>query len=172
MTEDDISVSKSQRKREANQLFELGGRLVNLSPAQLDGLTLEPDVLDLIEKVRGITRFVARKRELMFLAKQLRRADRSELLEEMEKLDQPHLSERAALHRLEAWRDFLLENGRTAVNQLCAHHPDVDRPKLLSLIKKSLAERNAGRPPAAARQLFKALREMDQSSELPTPHLP
>jgi len=172
LSEDEVIVSKSQRKRDAQQLFDLGGRLVEMSPTELDGLSLEPDLRTLIDKVRGITRFVARKRELMFLAKQLRRADRSELLEALEQLDQPHLNERATLHRLESWRDFLLEHGRPAVNQLCAYQTELDRPKLLSLIKKTLAERAAERPPAAARQLFKALREIDQLKELPTPKLP
>ncbi len=172
MSADDTVVSKSQRKRDAAALFELGRRLVELSPTELRGLTLQPDIETLVVKVRGITRFVARKRELMFLAKQLRRADRSDLMEQLTKLDQPHLNERAALHRLETWRDFLLDHGRLAVNQLCAHQTEIERPKLLGLIKKALAERAAEKPPAASRLLFKTLREIDQRKQLPAPQPP
>lgn len=169
---DEAPVSKSQRKRDAAAMFQLAVRLVELSPAALDAVTLEPAVRTLVVKVRGITRFVARKRELQFLAKQLRREDRSELLAQLGELDQPQQTERAQLHRLEAWRDFLIEHQRHGVNQLCGHNAQMDRPKLLSLSKKAAAERAAGNPPAAGRSLFRLLRDADQLQALPAPEPP
>ncbi|MEM1090565.1 MAG: ribosome biogenesis factor YjgA [Pseudomonadota bacterium] len=166
---DELPVSKSQRKREAAAMFELAGRLVEMTPAELDSLSLEPALVELVKKVRGITRFVARKRELMFLAKQLRREDRSELLAELAAAEQPQQTERAQLHRLEGWRDYLLAGGRAAINELSSHQASIDRPKLSSLVKKALLERERQQPPASARLLFRALREIDQQTPLPAP---
>ena len=68
-------VSKSQRKREAQELKSLAGQLIGLSKARLTQVPLEGAVREAVEEARQIRSHVARKRQLQFIAKLLRRTD-------------------------------------------------------------------------------------------------
>jgi ribosome-associated protein len=70
-------------------------------------------------------------------------------------------------HRVEAWRDHLLVQGDEALGKLVPH---VDKPslqKLRNLLRNARKEADLQKAPAAARKIFKLLREIDQESNLP-----
>ena len=73
-------VSKSQRKRDADALFELGRSLCHLSVAQLRLIELPGSIRDAVDKTRRINAHVAHKRELQYLAKLLRHIDTSPIV--------------------------------------------------------------------------------------------
>ena len=79
--------SKSQLKREAQETFQLGRRLVELPDAQLKALPLDSDVLEAVYFARSIRSHGARKRQLGFLAGLLRRADLEPLEAALHSLD-------------------------------------------------------------------------------------
>ena len=68
-----LGPSRSQQRREALEVRSLGEKLVALSPAQLDKLPIPEDLLPHILDTQKITSDIARKRQLQFLAKQMRR---------------------------------------------------------------------------------------------------
>ncbi|HMB59207.1 MAG TPA: DUF615 domain-containing protein, partial [Xanthomonadales bacterium] len=68
---------------------------------------------------------------------------------------------------IEAWRDLLLDQGDAALGELLKERPGMDIQALRQLIRNGQHERSAGKPPAAARSLFRTLREMDQKAALP-----
>lgn len=70
--------SKSQRKREATALQDLGERMVKLTPAQLQRLPLPDDVRDAVRAAHAMPQRGARKRQLQFIGKLMRRLDGSE----------------------------------------------------------------------------------------------
>ncbi|MBK8508845.1 MAG: DUF615 domain-containing protein [Candidatus Competibacteraceae bacterium] len=70
--------SKSQRKREATALQDLGECLVKLTPAQLKRVPLPDDVLNAVNAARAIPQRGARKRQLQFIGKLMRRLDEAE----------------------------------------------------------------------------------------------
>lgn len=163
----DDTVSKSQRKREAQALFKLGQQLVALTTNQLDALPIPGRVRDAVDEAQRIRSFGARKRQLLFLAKQLREADTDALAEAMAEHLGDGAADRAALHRIERWRDLLLTEGLPAINRLAATHPQLDRQRLRSLVRKASTELERGLPPAASRELFRELRQLDEESALP-----
>lgn len=164
LDEQDYGPSRTQQRREALAVLALATQLVELPASRLAKLDLPEDVLDEIANVRRISSHIARKRQLAFLAKKMRRHDeavfdsvRAELGENRERQRQ----ETAAMHRLEALREKLLEDDE-ATAALIAEHPSVDRQHLRSLIRQARSERAASKPPRAYREIFQLLKELQQ----------
>jgi ribosome-associated protein len=159
--------SKSQRRRDALEVKSLASRLIALSPALLAQVPLDEPLRAAIGDARSIRSNVARKRQLQFVAKLLRRGDPDPIRQALEAFgaDARQLSGRQ--HRAEAWRDHLLETGDSAISELLRQRHDVDAQPLRQLMRKARQETDAGRPPAAARALFRLLREMDELEPLP-----
>lgn len=165
--EESLPPSKSQRKRDARELFELGRDLVSQPARVLQSLPLDVDLRREIEFARNIKANVARKRQLQFIAKMLRKRDPEALLEAMESIRNEARQLSGRHHRTEAWRDRLLESGDEALATLLDTHPDCDVQGLRQLIRNAQRESRLGKPPATARKLFKALRDMDAEHDLP-----
>lgn len=159
----DYGPTRTQQRRDALAVLELAGQLVELPPSRLAKLELPDDVRREIENTRKITSHIARKRQMGFLAKVMRRHDnevfdnvRAALGENRERQRQ----ETAAMHRMEALRDRLLGDDETALQELIASHPDVDRQHLRSLIRQARSEREANKPPRAYREIFQLLKDL------------
>ncbi len=71
--------SKSQRKREATVLQELGEQLVKLTPAQLQRIPLPEELQATVRLAQTIAQRGGRKRQLQFIGKLMRQLDESEL---------------------------------------------------------------------------------------------
>ena len=145
-------------------MLELGEQLVALSAAQLAKLPIPDELLPHIRETQRITAYGARKRQLAFLAKQMRRQDDEALdaiRDAMSKDGDATRRETAAMHRIEALRDNLLgDDGDAAMTELLAEHPDADRQKLRQLVRNVHEERKRNKPPRAFRELFRELREL------------
>jgi ribosome-associated protein len=66
----------------------------------------------------------------------------------------------AAMHRIETWRERLLDQGDAALAELLDEYPTADRQQLRQLVRSALDERKRNKPPRAYRELYRALREM------------
>ena len=162
-------LSKSQLKRDARQLFDLGRQLVAMSATQLEQIPLPDPVREAVDEARRIKSHVAHKRQLQFLAKQLRAVDPQPIIDAAAKIHGQDAEDTLRQHRLEAWREALLNDGHQRLNELSAQRPDLDRQLLRSLIRKAQRELAEMKPPAAARKLFRYLRELDDQSTLEVP---
>jgi ribosome-associated protein len=165
LDEQDYGPSRTQQRREALAVLALANQLVELPPSRLAKLDLPEDVREEVANVRRISSHIARKRQLAFLAKKMRRHEdavfdsvRAELGENRERQRQ----ETAAMHRLEALRERLLEDDEAAA-ALIADHPAIDRQHLRSLIRQARSERTANKPPRAYREIFQLLKDLQQA---------
>jgi ribosome-associated protein len=167
-TTDDLP-SRSQLRREALDVLKLAQALVELTDAQLAYVPLGDDLLDEVRRARAVTQQIARKRQTQFLAKQMRKADDAELDAIRAALEHDRNAARreaAALHRVEQWRDRLIDEGDDALNEFIGQYPKVDRQHLRGLARQARTERERNKPPHAARELFRVLREaMDEKRE-------
>ena len=155
--------SRSQQRRDALEILNLGQQLVALTDAQLAKLPVPESLLPHIRESRRITSHIAHKRQLAFLAKQMRREDDEVLDAIRDALDEKGDAARrevAAMHRVEAWRDRLLAEGDAALAELIGQYPDADRQTLRQLVRNTLEERKRNKPPRAFRELFRHLREL------------
>ena len=159
---DDFGPSRSQQRRDALAVLALAEQLMALPLSKLARIELPEDVLAEMAHVRKITAHGARKREMAYLAKLMRRHDddvfdaaRAELGEDRDRQRQ----ESAGLHRLEAMRERLLDDTDDSVlAELIQNHPDIDRQRLRSLIRQARSERGSDKPPRAYRELFRVLK--------------
>lgn len=154
--------SRSQQRREALDVLRIAESLAAMTDSQLAPIALDDDLLAEICRTRAITSHVARKRQLHFLAKQLRRDEQATDKVRAALELQQHQARRlhADLHRVEAWRDRLIAEGDDSLAELLAAHPDADRQHLRQLIRQARVDAKAGKPPRAARELFRILREL------------
>lgn len=67
--------SKSQRKREATALQDLGEQLVELTRAQLNLVPLPEELLAAVQAAQAISQRGGRKRQLQYIGKLMRRID-------------------------------------------------------------------------------------------------
>ena len=162
-------ISKSQRRRDALEIRALAARLIGLSPAQLAHVPLDDHLRAEIERARRIRANAARKRQLQYVAKLMRRSDPAEIHAALDAFDQEARQLTARHHRSEAWRDHLLAAGDTAIGELLQQRRDADAQALRQLVRNAHREARADRPPAAARALFRELRALDEAEPLPPP---
>ena len=159
--------SKSQRKRDAQEIRSLANRLIALAPAKLAQVPLDEMVRGEIERARAIRSNVARKRQMLYVAKLLRRGGAEEAADALDAFDDDARQLNARHHRAEAWRDHVLENGDAAIGELLEQRRDADAQALRQLLRNARREAERNKPPTAARALFKLLRELDESAPLP-----
>lgn len=166
-----LSPSRSQQRREALEVLELARQLSGMTPQQVSRLPVPDHLLPHIDETRRITSHIAHKRQLQYLAKQMRKED-DEVLEAIRDALDEHGDaarvEAAQLHRAEGWRDRLINEGDAALADLMATYPRADRQHLRQLARNAHEERLKNKPPHAFRELFRELRELlAQSDDTP-----
>lgn len=152
--------SKSELKRRSRDLQDLGDALTALPPAELEALPLPEEVREAVLAARRITSHGARVRQRLYIGKLLRRIDVEPLRDALaarSELDRQRIRRE---HFVEQWRDRLLADEAEAWTELARTVSPEDLQRLRSLSRQARAENSASRPPAAARQLFRRLREL------------
>ncbi len=156
-------ISKSQRKRDADDVRKLGERLTELPARQLATIPLPDEIRSAVVEHSKIKSNSARKRQLGFLAKHLRNVDIEPIDAALEKIRQTARASTVKLHLAEHWRDRLLgriedESARDALTTYLDKFPQADRQQLRHLQSQAIKEQQKNKPPAAARELFKVIR--------------
>ncbi len=159
--------SKSQLKRDAKALKSLASSLLLMSDSRLQKVPLETDVMEAVLEARTMRSHGARRRQLQYIAKLLRRANPEDMVTAVDGLGKKDRALTARQHRSEAWREALLEQGDLALNVLLQQRPDIDIQKVRQLIRNAKAEKAKAKPPASARVLFRVLRDLDTEQALP-----
>ena len=164
------SPSRTQQRIEALEIRGLAEKLVALPAAQLARLPIPEELMPHIVETQRITSHIAHKRQLQFLAKQMRREE-DEVLEAirdaMDEGGEAARRETALLHQAEKWRDRLLAYGDDALAALLEEFPTADRQKLRQLVRNATDERAKNKPPRAFRDLFREVRELLSSTDTP-----
>ncbi|MEM7096857.1 MAG: ribosome biogenesis factor YjgA [Pseudomonadota bacterium] len=159
----DAQTSKTQRKKDAQALQEVGKRLAALKPDVLASFEL-PDTLE--HAINEYNRFrsnEARRRQLQFIGKQMRKVDAEPILERLDILDGHAASAQYEQHLVENWRGRLIAEN-AALTDFIDDYPNCDRQQLRQLIKKARTEaHDAGSHTQHATTLFRYLREIVRS---------
>jgi ribosome-associated protein len=152
--------SKSQIKRDMLALQALGERLMGLRPELWGQFPLGPRLLESLEESRRIRSHSALRRHVRRLGKLISEENPEAIREVLERLDSAHQGETRRLHLLERWRDRLIAEGDDALAELATEYPQVDRQQVRQLVRDARKEADHAKPPAAARKLFRLLREI------------
>ena len=151
----DREVSRGRRKREGDKSADLARQLMLLKEPLIKKLVLDQDLRAEIDKARRITAPVARRRAERTLAGDLRRWDLLDLAEKMSKVHEANNIDTRMLHDAEEMRARLIEEGPEAAKDLPGGIDD----ELIRLIQAARRERDTGKPPGAARKVFRFVME-------------
>ncbi len=161
--EQDYGASRSEQRREALAVLDLAMKLVGESDARLQQIPMDEDLRTLVITSKKVTAQIARKRQIHYLAKIMRRQDDEALQLIRAALDHDKAEgrrEAQALHEVEYWRDKLVDGGDDALSEFLADHPQADRQHLRQLARNAHQEKLKNKPPHAYRELFRELREL------------
>lgn len=150
--------SRSQKKREAQEVARLGLRLVGLTAAELDSLPLDEALRAEVRVGQRLTKN-ARSRQLRLLAKMLRERDVGELVAALSRGDRVHHARIAIEQASERWRIRFLEEGDPALSDFLREYPGVEPGGLRVLMRQARALPEGARKVRARRELLRAIRD-------------
>lgn len=150
--------SKSQLKRDKQALQALAERLVAMPRAELLRLNLSESTWEAIDETPRIKDHRARGRHWKRIANLLEREDRHAVHALLDQAEGRERQAAARHHRLERWRERLIDEGDGALTELIAEHPATDRQQLRALVRAAQRDQARGRP-EGQRRLFRFLRE-------------
>ena len=151
--------SKTQRKKAMLDLQALGEELVDLSREQLAKFALPEILLDAILEAKRVTKHEARRRQGQYIGRLMRDVDTQNIRLQLDRIKGKSAQLTAYMHRLERWREQLIED-ESALDNLATEHPGCDSQHLRRLIRIAREEREELKPPKAFRQLFQRLKEL------------
>ena len=158
--ETDDAPSKSQLKRESQQLLDLGAQLVGMPDNQLQKFDLDESLRAAIYEAKRLKNNDAKRRQIRYIGKLMRNLDLTGIEQALEKLNHQSQTYRQHFAKLEQWRDRLIHEGDSAVEELINLYPNADRQQLRSLQRQASREIKLNKPSAASGKLFKYLKQL------------
>ena len=163
--QEDEWVSKTQMKKQMNDLQALGMELTKLSSDTLKKIGLDEELFEAIATYKKITSNSALKRQAQFIGRLMRDTNPALIEAYLAKLRGDNTAHNAFLQRVEQARTRLLADDG-AITQFMADFPQADAGKLRTLIRNTKKEQEQNKPPKNFRALFqeiKAVMEAGQS---------
>ena len=155
----DLPPSKTKIKKQMHDLQDIGEQLVALNKDQLKEIDLPETLRDAINEAKRITKFGAIKRQMQYIGRLMRNVDPAPIIAKLEVWSGKSSQHIAYMHRVERWRERLLESD-SALTELLAEHPEADAQRLRTLIRNALKEKELQKPPKSFREIFQVLREI------------
>lgn len=144
-------IARSKTKRAGDRSAKIARTLMELKDSALAKLQLDDDLRSDVARARAVTSHIARRRAERTLAGELRRYELAEVDEQLQKLEDGGAAEARQFHIAEQWRARLIAEGMAAAAELPGGH-DEELPRLIDAAQR---ERDTGKPPGAARALFR-----------------
>ncbi len=156
----DFGPSKSQKKRNSDLMQKLGGELARLPADQFARIDLPEDIRQAIVDYQRMKSFGAMRRQMQLIGKLMRRLEASAVREAIDRATGESRAAVAAHHRAEKARDAMLE-ADAAVTAYVEKHADIDVQRLRQLVRAARKEREAGKPPKSARELYRMIHSFE-----------
>ncbi len=146
--------TKTELKRQAQEVQELADRLIGAPGETLAGLDLPEKLADALALARRITSHGAKLRQRLFVAKLLRDVDPQPIRAALAADAEAARTAAARFRRAERWRDRLVAGETAAMMDFLSEFPQAARRELERLAGAAVAERRTGKPAGAGRALF------------------
>lgn len=144
-------IARGKQRKAGDRSTRLANTLMKLSAPAVKKLELDVDLRDALDRARAVIPHVARRRAERTLAGDLRRFDLVAVEQQLAKVFDASNTDVQLLHLAEQWRARMIEEGSPCA---AAFPGGADEP-LARLIDAARRERTTGRPPGAARALFR-----------------
>ena len=150
--------SKTQKKRDADALQQLGVKLIDLSVEKLAALPLTEALKKAILEAKKLRSHGAVRRQAQLIGKLMRAADSEPIIAAYEQLMAEHNAQTVAFQEVEHWRLKLITGGKDALTEFIASYQPDDIQHLRQLLNKAVIEYNNQQNKGAQKALFRYLR--------------
>lgn len=164
VSDEEEYISKTQRKKIMDDLKAMGKTLVELNNKDLAKIPMPEDLADAVNQARKMQSNNAKRRQLQFIGKIIRKIDYEPIEKALDKINQRRNNSTQHFKKLEQLRDHLIAEGQNAIEEVMQTYPGADRQMLRQYVRKAQQELSQEKPPAAARKIFRYLRELDEES--------
>jgi ribosome-associated protein len=145
------ATARRERRDAGERSSRVARELMQLKETTLAKLPIDDELREEIGTARKVTSPIARRRAERELAGYLRSIDLDELEAYLINVDATSMADTRLFHAAEKWRARLIEEGTAAA----AEFPGGSVEPLPKLIQNAQRERDTGKPPGAARALFR-----------------
>lgn len=152
--------SRSQHKRDAEALQQLGEELIGLPPQQLASIALPDTLREAIELARRLRSHGALRRQRQYIGRLMRTLDPTPIRARLDALRSADRVSHARFQQAERWRERLLAEGDAALGEFVERFPQADRAYLQRLLRQAGPHRTGEPRPREARELFRYLHEL------------
>jgi ribosome-associated protein len=152
--------SKSQVKREMLGLQALGEQLVELSPDQISKIEMSQDLREAVLFAGKLKRGEALRRQMQYIGTLMRQAELEPIRKALDDISRGQRLDAQRFHKIEQWRNGLIDGNDEILEDLLAQFPDADRQRLRQCVLNARKEKAADQPPKASRALFRYLSEL------------
>jgi ribosome-associated protein len=156
--------SKSAKKREAFALQELGKRLLELSPEQLNTVGIAREIREAIHLYRTLKTHGARRRQMQYIGVLMRNTDPEPIRQMINEMDKGQKNKVREFQQIEILRDSLIEKEDTVFEDIVSRFPEADILRLRQIVRNARKEKKEDLPPKHSRALFRYLRELSIKS--------
>ena len=136
------TTSKTDLKRESEELQKLGEQLLTLREGLFAKLSLEEKLVEALAEMKRITNFEGRRRQSQYVGKLMRSLGEEQLQairDALETQRQGSAQDAMALHEAETWRDELIA-GDDALQRWLVRFPQTDTQQLRALVRQARKE--------------------------------
>jgi len=137
--------SKTQAKKEADELQKLGEELTQLSAPQLKRMGLPDLLLTALIEARSITSKIAGRRHRQFIGTLMRDVDPEPIRLALLDIDAGLPAESRLVQETRAWRDRLLTEDPDSLQAFISICPELDHQSLRQLLRNIKRETAAGK---------------------------
>jgi len=151
--DNDALPSKTKRKQEMRALQEMGAELTRLNARQLALIPLDLPLSKALNEFRNLPNsHEARRRQLQFIGKLMRRSDHEAIATALRQLREPNRGEIRRGQLIEQWSQKLLDGDEQTITDFLEAFPAAERQPLRQLQRRyRLAENDDARASARRR---------------------
>lgn len=164
MQENEEWVSKTRKKKQMNELQDLGMELTRLSVETLKKIGLPDDLYEAVREYKKMTSNGAIKRQSQYIGRLMRDLDPEPIRAYLAQLKGENQAHNAFLQRVEQMRTRLIEDD-AALTHFMVAYPQADAGMLRTLIRNTRKEQEQNKPPKNFRSLYQELKAIMQSAE-------
>ena len=154
--------SKSQRKRDAHVLQDIGTQLVALAAEQIKRIDMPENLRIAITEAQRTRSHEGLRRQMQYVGKVMRGIDTAPLTEALDAIHGRSARAVAREQMLERMRERLIADEQV-LGDIAAQWPDADLTQLRTLRRNALRETELDKPPRAFREIFRVLRQLDNA---------
>lgn len=160
MTDFNEEKSRTQVKKEVEELQKLGERLISLSKAQLLSIDIPQELIDTVLLSKSITTNKAKRRQKQYIGALMREIDIDPILKALRNLDDGLPLGNSNSSEVKDLLKKLTDGDDSSIERIVEKYPKADRQKLRQLVRNARKEKLAAKSQKATKNLQHYIREV------------